>query len=292
MKTLKTGRYTLVGTDDIMIKVDEHDKIVNLGEVFSHYHLNPEQYFNKQDFLSGMLFKEALGKIEIKDDNKRLYEFIYECNNEYCKKIIKDELETLRNALIIYNGDEGGNDKETETQEKINGLLREFIRLNHLIEIKDGTALATDENIDEYQKRLKEIIKNLYTVGDEIFNNNKLKNIIDPNTGRISLTGANIAFTLIGGYQERISKLLRDMNDVSSNFPTFGTINAEILTLIHRFNAWLIDTVEVVNKITIYKIIYKVMLAVLLIISLVIIIIKTRDLVSKKSTPNSSLSRT
>ena len=26
MKTLKNGRYTFVGNDDVMVKIDEHDK--------------------------------------------------------------------------------------------------------------------------------------------------------------------------------------------------------------------------------------------------------------------------
>ena len=247
MKTLKNGRYTLVGKDDIMVKIDEHDKIVNLGEVFLYFHLNPRNYFNKRDFLSGLLFKEALGKIEFNGKNKNLYEFLYECNNEYYKKIIKDELETLRNDLIIYN-DEGDNSKETEMQEKINTFLREIIRLGHLIEIRDGEAVAVSENIDEYQRRLKEIIEKLYNVGDEAFDKIKLKNITDPVTGKISPVKVNASFALIAGYLNRVNRLLLDMDGVSRDFPNFDTINNEILTLIHKFDAWLRYMFNVVNE--------------------------------------------
>ena len=49
MKTIKKGKYTLVGKDDIMIQVDEHDKITNLNEIFSYFHVKSNNYFNKQN---------------------------------------------------------------------------------------------------------------------------------------------------------------------------------------------------------------------------------------------------
>lgn len=248
MKIIKNNKYTFVGNDDIMIKVDEHDKIINLGEVFSFFHPN-EKYLTKQNFPNGVLFKEALGKIDINKNNKRLYEFIYECNNEYYKRIIKDEVEKLRNELILNNNEEDdSNEIEMKMEEKINMLLREIIRLGHLVEIKDGKAIAVDKNINEYQRRLKAIIEQLYNVSDEAFDKIKLDNIKDPFTNKISLNEVNKSLNLMKNYLNRVNALEMNMNNIFRDFPDFDTINNEILTMIQKFKNWIRNMFGTVNE--------------------------------------------
>ena len=93
MNVIYGGEFTFVGTDNIKLKVDKRDRLVNLPEVYQHFNINTPNNFNR------VTFKEALTKIK----NKRVYDFVYECNNAYFTKIIEDRMKTMREEMNNIN---------------------------------------------------------------------------------------------------------------------------------------------------------------------------------------------
>ena len=93
MKSSKSDKFTFVGRSDLMCRIlNSNSRIVNIPDILSHFNVSIPS------ISSALTFKELLASID-KHKHPALYDFIYECNNEYYNIRIHTELIETRTKL-------------------------------------------------------------------------------------------------------------------------------------------------------------------------------------------------